>query len=261
MIARRVHLRTLHSERFLREIHHLLWSASSLSGHVVDAGWNCRDHAWVMALLVRALGYEAVVIHGEAHFIKGPNGNSGAVTYFQRPHTWLAVENVGAIDVSARATFQVGADRFQAAITCVFADAWLPRGRGNSYFFTDANAYARAVEELSGRRNQLSAVYLIQEAEQLHEGLLSRAAGWVGSPLTKRLGSIYGNPSDLYAALLLHLRAYLAGDAPSLSGLSVEESWARLAHARVGAIDRARQLTGLTETTAVRALTEVAEAG
>jgi len=30
----------LHSERFLREIHHLLWSASSLAGNVVDAGWN-----------------------------------------------------------------------------------------------------------------------------------------------------------------------------------------------------------------------------
>ena len=153
----------------------------------------------------------------------------------------------------------MGGDRFQTAITCIFADEWLPHGRGKSYFFTDANAYARAVDELSARRNQLSAVYLNQEAEQLHEGLLSRAAGWVGSPLTKRLGSIYGNPSDLYAALLLHLRAYLAGDAPSLSGLPVEESWARPAHTRVGAIDRARQLTGLIEPPAVRAQAEMAE--
>jgi hypothetical protein len=259
LIARRVQLRTLHSERFLREIHHLLWSATTLSGNVVDAGWNCRDHAWVMALLIRALGYKTVLIHGEAHFIKGPNGNSGSVSYFQRPHTWLAVENVGAIDVSARAKFRVGGDRFQTSITCIFADEWLPHGRGKSYFFTDANAYARAVDELSARRNQLSAVYLNQEAEQLHEGLLSRAAGWIGSPLTKQLDSSYGNPSDLYAALLLHLYSYLAGDAPSLTRLPAEQSWAQLAHARVGAIDRARQMTGLSEPSVVRAPAKMAE--
>lgn len=259
MIARRVQLRTLHSERFLREIHHLLWSDSSLNGNVLDAGWNCRDHAWVMALLARSLGYEAVLVHGEAHFIKGPNGTAESASYFQRPHSWLAVKDVGAIDVSVRAKFRVGGDRFQSSITCIFADAWLPRGRGNSYFFTDANAYARAVEELSGRRNQLSAVYLNQEAEQLHEGLLSRAAGWIGSPLTQQLDSVYGNPSDLYAALLLHLRSYLTGDAPSLTRLPVEQSWAQLAHARVGAIDRARQLTGLTEPSVRRASAEMAE--
>jgi hypothetical protein len=259
--ARRIQLRQLHSDRFLREVHHLLWTDSSLNGRVVDAGWNCRDHAWVVALLARALGYESVLIHGEAHFIKGPQGHSGSAIYFQRPHSWLAVEDVGAIDVSVRAQFRAGADRFQASITCIFADAWLPRGRGKSYFFTDAHAYARAVEELPSRRNQLSAVYLFQEAEHLHEGLLSRAAGWIGSPLTRQLDSVYGNPSDLYAALLLHLHSYLVGDAPSLTRLPVEQSWAQLAHARLGAIDRARQLTGLTEPGVRRAPAEMADAG
>lgn len=261
MIARRVQLRRLHSERFLSEIHHLLWSDSSLSGNVVDAGWNCRDHAWAMALLVRSLGYESILVHGEAHFITGPNGKSSGAHYYQRPHSWLAVENVGAIDVSVRPSFQVGAQRFHAPIHCIFADLWLPRGRGNPYFFTDASIGARAVDALVGRRNERSAVYLIKESEMLHEGLLSRAAGWIGSPLTQQLDSVYGNPSDLYAALLLHLCSYLAGDAPSLSRMPAEEAWAKLAHARAGAIDRARQLTGLTEPSVRRAPAEMADAG
>jgi len=39
----------------------------------------------------------------------------------------------------------------------------------------------------------------------------------------------------------------------------VEQSWAQLAHARVGAIDRARQMTGLSEPSVVRAPAKMAE--
>jgi len=68
-----------------------------------------------------------------------------------------------------------------------------------------------------------------------------RSLGWIGSPLTLYLDSHYGNPSDLYAALMLHLRAFLDGDAQSLTGLPFDEAWRWLARVREGAIDRALQ--------------------
>jgi hypothetical protein len=240
-LAYRIQLKDLLSDRFLREIHHLLWMAPSLAQDRMDAGWNCRDHAWVTALLLRSFGHRSTFFHGEAFFVRGQTGNAAGVSYDQRPHTWIFVESVGAIDLSVKPAFSISGDDFRIPISGVFANEAMPRGRSKAYFLTDAAAYARAAEDLPKRRNQVSAVYLLSEAEHLHEGHLTRAAGWIGSALTGRLHAAHGNPSDLYAALLLHLRSILDGSAASLSGLSFEQAWARLAGARKGAIERARQ--------------------
>lgn len=239
-MARRVQLRSLVSERFLRELHHFLWIEPSLSGKVLDAGWNCRDHAWLTALMVQSLGHKPLLFHGEAFFVKGANGKSGSVSYTQQPHSWIAVEGVGAVDLSVKPEFSISGDDFRIPVTCIFANECLPRGRSTAYFFDDPGVFAQAVRELPNRRNQASAVYLKHEAEHLHDGHLARAAGWIGSPLTQRLDSRYGNPSDLYAALLLHIRSFLVGSVPSLAGLPFDEAWGQLAARRAGAIDRAR---------------------
>jgi hypothetical protein len=77
--------------------------------------------------------------------------------------------------------------------------------------------------------------------EYPHAGHLTHAAGWIGSALTVWLDATYGNPSDVYAALLMHLRAFLEGGTRSLADLPFEKSWAIIADQREGAIDRARR--------------------
>lgn len=238
-LARRVQLKDLLSDRFLRELHHFLWTGPSVHGATTDAGWNCRDHAWVTALLARSLGHKPILLHGEALFVAGPNGRSESVSVRQRPHSWVAMEKVGAIDLSVKPQSRVSGNDFRLPIACVFANAWIPRARGKAVFTEDAAVLTRAAEELPQRRNQVSAVYLINEAEDFHAGHLTRAAGWIGSPLTLYLDSLYGNPSDLYAALMLHLRAFLEGGAQSLTGLPFDEAWRWIARVREGAIDRA----------------------
>lgn len=238
-MPRHTPLRVLHDDRFLRELHHFLWTEPSVTGAVTDAGWNCRDHAWVTALLARSFGYQPALFHGEAFFAMGPNGMSAGVSVSQKPHSWVVVEDAGTIDLSIRPDARIDGGDFRLPITCIFADSWLPRGKGNACFLADSRAYARAIEDLPLRRNALSAMYLVREAERLHAGLITRAAGWIRSPLAHRLGETYGNPSDLYAALVLHLRAFLAGTAQSLAGLPPAEAWNRLARAREGAIERA----------------------
>lgn len=239
-MARRVQLRDLYSDRFLREIHHFLWIGPSVHGETTDAGWSCRDHAWVTALLARSLGHKSILLHGEACFVVGPNERSVSISVHQRPHSWVIAEKVGAIDLSIKPDSRVSESDFRIPITGIFANAWIPRARGKVFFLDDAAVFARAAEDLPQRRNQLSAVYLINEAEDLHAGHLTRAAGWIGSPLTLQLDSLYGNPSDLYAALMLHLRAFLEGDAQSLTGLPFDEAWRWIARVREGAIERAR---------------------
>ena len=240
-MARRVQLRDLHSDRFLREIHHFLWIGPSVHGETTDAGWNCRDHAWVTALLARSLGYKPTLLHGEALFVIGPNGRSESICVHQRPHSWVAMEKIGAIDLSIKPQNRVSGSDFQIPISGIFADAWIPHAKGKVYFLEDAAVFAQATEELPQLRNQRSAVYLVNEAEHLHAGHLTRAAGWIGSPLTLRLDSLYGNPSDLYAALMLHLRAFLDGSAQSLTGLPFDEAWRWVARVREGAIERANR--------------------
>lgn len=240
-MARRAQLRDLLSDRFLREIHQFLWTGPSVHGEATDAGWNCRDHAWITAFLARSLGYNPALLHGEALFVSGPTGRSESVSVHQRPHSWIVIEEAGAIDLSIKPGHRVSGGDFRIPITGIFANAWIPRARGGTAcFLDDAAEFERAVEELPRRRNRLSAVYLANEAEHLHAGHLSRAAGWIRSPLAVHLGSVYGDPSDLYAALLSHLRAFLEGSAPGLSGLRFEEAWGRIAGARQGAIGRAR---------------------
>lgn len=247
--ARRIQLRDLISDRLLREIHHFLWIEPIISAEVVDAGWSCRDHAWLTALLAHSLGCRPTLFHGEAFFVKARTKRSGTISYYQRPHSWVVVEGVGAIDLSINPDFIISGDHFQIPIKCIFSDQCQPVGRKKVFFCHQGNAdvYSRAIEYPEKLSTEVAAIYLIKEAEQFHAGHIQRAAGWIGSPLTVRLDAVYGNPSDLYAALLLHIRAFIEGRAPGLSGLPQEESWRRVADTRQSAIDRACQSAGLID--------------
>ena len=216
-MVRRVQLRDLFSDRFLREIHHLLWLEASLNGEAMDGGWNCRDHAWVTALLSLSLGHTAALVSGEAFFSKGGTVASAASQFNVKPHGWAWVEGVGAIDLSVKPVSRIGSEDFRIPIKCIFAGEWIPRGRNNAIFLDNATQFAHAVEAAPTLRNQAAAVYLANESEYPHAGHLTHAAGWIGSTLTGWLDARYGNPSDVYAALLMHLRAFLEGSAPSLA--------------------------------------------
>ena len=238
-MGRQAQLKDLFSDRFLREIHHLLWLEASAAGAAVDGGWNCRDHAWVTTLLSLTLGRTATLVAGEAFFSKGATAESPASSFHVNPHHWTWVDGVGAIDLSVKPVSRIEGTDFRVPIRCIYASEWIPRRKNSVYFLEDRAQFARAMEELPARRKQ-AAVYLACESEYPHAGHLSHAAGWIGSALTNWLDARYRNPSDIYAALFLHLRAFLEERARSLADLPFENSWAALAADREGAIDRAR---------------------
>lgn len=238
-MARGIQLSDLISRKFLRELHHFLWTDPSVLTDGVDAGWNCRDHTLTTAFLIQSLGFKPVLFHGEAFFAKGPSGKSGSVSYHQRPHSWIVIEKVGAVDFSIKPDLNSAGDQFHIPISCIFANQWIPRGKGSVFFAEDEHVYAQACEALLRRRNHATAIYFHRQAEQFHSGHLSRAAGFARSPLTQQLDAVYGNPSDLYAALMLHLHSFLEGNAQSLAALPFDKAWRKLAAAREDAIERA----------------------
>jgi hypothetical protein len=239
-LPRSIPLKEFASDRFLREIHHFLWlEVDAVADGVVDAGWNCRDHALIVGLLLQSLGHTPLFVHGEALFSRGRSGKIPGMIVTQIPHTWILLDGVGAIDLSIKPTFDSSGEQFRLGLDCVFANAWMPRGKGAVHVVNEAAAFVRAMEELPRRENHTTAVYLAREAEHVHDGHVHYSAGWAGSPLTQRLDREYGDPCDLYAALFLHLRAFLFREAASLAGTPAPVAWRRLAASRAHAIPQA----------------------
>lgn len=227
-MARAIALKEFVSERFLREIHHFLWLDGDRSRDVVDAGWSCRDHALLTALLMQSCGLQPMLAHGEAVFCR-QTGNLPPVSVSQRPHSWLLLEHVGAVDLSVKPDFVSAGERYRLGLNAVFAGEWLPRGKGKVYIVEDADVFARALDALPEQRNHATALYHIAEAEHVHGGHITYSAGWIRSPLTQLIADDYGDPCALYAALLLHLRAFLARETPSLAGLTFDAAWQSIA--------------------------------
>lgn len=228
---------------FLRELHHLLWTESRMVENQVDAGWNCRDHAWTLSFLLQSFGFEHVVAHGEAFFAAGPAAKRPAVSYAQAPHSWIVVKNLGHIDLSIKADFASAGDLFRVPIEWVFLNKASAGDRCDTWFFSDAAAYQRTINQLPERRNRISAAYCISGYEILGSDHLEFAAGWLRSSLADRLGARYGDPSRLYAALLEHLRGILHGSTPSLSALSFDDAWAMIAERQQHLVEQPARLS------------------
>ena len=43
----------------IEEINHLFWIPEQLNNGNWDCGWNCREHAWLVVLLCKAIGLES----------------------------------------------------------------------------------------------------------------------------------------------------------------------------------------------------------
>jgi len=124
-------LSKLTSDRFLREVRHFLWLEGHVNNGKYDAGWNCRDHGWLTAFLVKAAGLEPAMLHGEAAFVLRKTASTSGILFLQDPHSWAGTVDLGIIDLSTRAEGEVGGEQFRMPIACIYGNKWLPKGRGS----------------------------------------------------------------------------------------------------------------------------------
>ena len=235
----RAQLKDLISDRFLREIHHLLWTEPGVPEDRFDPGWSCRDHAWATGLLAHSLGYEAAFAHGEAFFTMGGGARSAGHCMTQADHTWLTVRDVGIIDLSVRPDGNFPGIDASFPVKCIFANDWIPRRRTKVHLVAGRNEFVRLTSDLARNSSQTAAVYFPAKVEPVGPEYLGTAAQWIGSILTRKLTATYGDPTAIYAALFVHLRGFLDGTSASLAALPVDDAWQSLWKARGNAANLA----------------------
>ena len=74
--------RMMGTAAFKKEINHLLYSNQfTASDGEFDAGWNCRDHSLVMALMLKSGDDYPKVASGKCMFVQGPGKMANVVLW------------------------------------------------------------------------------------------------------------------------------------------------------------------------------------
>jgi hypothetical protein len=215
-------------DEFLWELHHLLWMEPAERRGKWDPGWNCRDHAFIVGLVVRLLGTEAVVIPGRAIFIIGPSGEKAPLGVEQSPHAWLGINGDGYFDLSLRLDESVmpGGNWFAWPVKALAASQFMPSEVANFIHTAQAENYEQKTAIATHGEYARTAVYF-RESEYVRftKRLLFAAFQFCNSPLTSMLRDYFGEKPDLYARAALHLYDLLEGDAEPLIGISQLSAW------------------------------------
>lgn len=237
-------LSQLQSAATLRELHHFLWQDPHVNRGVLDQGWNCRDHAWVTAILAKAAGQQPYVFHGRASFVAKRTASAAGLVVQQATHSWVGVEDVGAIDLSIKPQVLVDGELMKLPITHLFANRLLPAGKAGFGQVRDDATYLRQIDGAQ-TANKSVAIYLLSEGESLAPQMLAQSAAWINSPLTDRLKSRYPDASAVYCSFALHMMDFITGRTRTLTDVSTDAAWDRVATAAESALSRVQALLAL----------------
>jgi hypothetical protein len=216
------------------ELHGLLWTEPFLHRGARDDGWSSRDHAVVVAELLRALGAEEMrVCHGRCMFVQGPGADGAPPVGIGQEgdskvgHTWLSVDGFGDVDLSPRLTTSQPPWR-PVDSPGVVGSAWRA-GRATRFTMTTKLVdYQAAIARATGTTDGLDAVYLMERSEPLTAKLAAAGLSWCSSRVSARLLG-RGLPDDLYARCAAHLLGVGSGQRRALRGISHNKAWAIIA--------------------------------
>jgi hypothetical protein len=208
----------LESIEFRREINTALWVPAFDNAGQPDAGWSCRDHAGVVAMLLRCEGMQTFVVNGRAAFF-----GSERSTLVLTSHSWAFALELGVWDLSVKAEYAQNGMR--VALSPV-AGGRVSRHRGGRVHFTNDTAEFDALLGSDANAMGLRAVYLDESLDKITTTYVESPAVWINSPLTDRLIARYGRAN--YAGLVLHLRGIVDGTQMPLASRGQEGMWEAL---------------------------------
>lgn len=217
-------------EEFLHELHHLLWMEPHLNQGEHDEGWNCRDHALVVAGIAQMLGFKAALLFGRAAFIQGPRNDAPPMGVAVSTHAWVGVDGAGLYDLSVRLD---AVDRHSAwtpwRVRALAGDRFVPTGSVRFVQTRGRVEHENAVAAASNLRATNSAIYCGETYADLSAREISNGLDVCNSPLTERLRVAFGDRQDLHARAIVHLVDRLQGMGSSLTSLSQMAAWAEIA--------------------------------
>ena len=209
---------------FLDEIHHLLWTDPFLNRNVLDQGWHCREHAYLLGFLALTLGLRPTEVRGTAVFIQGPDSGHQRVGLEAQDHSWIEASGFGILDLSPR-------------LESTTAPGWRPwplvgvagarcEGGGELQVADDRLCYERLIEAAGQEAACRRTIYWPRSRLALTPQHISMIAVLINSPLTVRLKRT--SSPFIYTRAVLHLRRFMLGVGSSLQHLGQREAWDEL---------------------------------
>jgi hypothetical protein len=239
-------LSPLSTTEFLKELHHSLWTELTINKGQRDEGWNCRDHALIVACLTQLLQRTAAaILHGRACFVQGPRQEVPPVGLNADPHSWSAIEGLGLIDLSPRLSTCSSENWAEWPYEGLFLNRCLPLGSADLRIAKTLPDFDNWVALATHRNASRTVVYWPQEYEQLTRGSVERSIQWSNSLLTEWLRDRYGESEPLHARAALYLYDFVSSEAPALSHLCREEAWDVIACRPGNAVFRLASRAGL----------------
>jgi hypothetical protein len=217
---------------FKNEINHLLHTQAHMgSDGEFDPGWNCRDHALVMAMLLKRGGVYPKVANGKCMFVQGPylkntSFEVGQENYQKNGHNWLIDQQFGMIDVSP--LLELKRRRFRAQFNGIFNRVWLPGGKERVKVVVchDALEYEQEIEKANQLNGLSTAVYLHLDELEVTDQLTESPFKFLRSPLSAEVKKRFG--ADFYKAVARHLHGFTLGKKNSLMDLEKLKAWGSL---------------------------------
>ena len=224
--------RMMGTAAFKKEINHLLYSTSHIDAEgELDMGWNCREHALVMALLLRSADPRPKIASGKCMFVQGPvAGNAafgiGQEDFHKGGHNWLDHAKFGLIDVSP--SLQSKEHSFREPFNGIINRVWLPPGkeRVSVVVCLDPDDYVNAIEKARRALNHSTAIYLQMDAVEVTGKLLKTPFKFLNTRHASEIKSRFG--AGFYLALAKHLHGYMLGKRDSLRSLAPLQAWGQI---------------------------------
>lgn len=214
---------------FKKEINHLLYSPghTGVDGEF-DAGWNSRDHALVMALLLKNGDTYPKIASGKCMFVQGPFSRNAAFGIGQESsytsgHEWVVDSRFGLIDVSP--SLDVKQHRFRAPFNGIFNRVWLPPGKEKAKVILchDPHDYEQEIEHASRANAHSTAIYLHLSELEVSGKLIKSPFKFLNSRFSSEIKSRFG--SGFYPAVASHLQGYMLNKRDSLVSMGKLLAW------------------------------------
>jgi len=224
--------RRMGTSAFKNEINHLLHTqVHPGSDGELDPGWNCRDHALVMAMLLKRSGTYPKIANGKCMYVQGPylkntSFRIGQENHQISSHNWVVDQKFGLIDVSP--LLESKKHRFRTPFNGIYGRVWLPSGKERTKVVVchDADTYEQEIDN-AGRLNGLStAVYLQTDDMEVTDQLIKSPFKFLKSQLSGEIKKRFG--TGFYPAVTHHLQGFMLGQRNSLKGLEKLKAWGSL---------------------------------
>lgn len=221
--------RMMGSAAFKREINHLLYAGHvSGPGADNDLGWNGREHALVIALMLRHGDKNPKIASGKCMYVQGPvSGNAafgiGQEIYHKTGHNWLVHAKFGLIDLSP--TLQNREHHFRDSFNGILNRVWMPPGKERSSVVvcTDEARYERAIDRARRAMAHSTAIYLHLDDTGVSAKLIKSPFKFLHSRLSSEIKQRFG--AEFYPAVAKHLHDFVLGKADTLVKQGKVQAW------------------------------------